>query len=318
MTVGFYNYYNIQGRYSPDTPQDHYQQMVDRYNDNSNSLHHYNENPYSEENLALRKLDEYLAPIAQEIRSKCKSKDEVHQYLCEKYFKTSDVAFTKRWKDPETYAMFENELNAVLFGTIGCANRLDPRLEFDEAKWDDYTKQEHLESNNILKNQMQNLLKNNGIELSDNDSLIFSFNPYTYQAEVKGGGNIDSEILKRINDIINSNNNSKELFYWTFQNSENLDHYSVAKMRAKKEVLELTGLDLERIDDSDNYSNLLDIVKNSLIEKNDPNKNEAYNYIKTLLDTVLEKGYHNIEDLNLSVYYSNEDGFSVSGKIFNA
>lgn len=316
MTVGFYNYYNIQGRYSPDTPQDRWQQMVDRYNSNSDSLHHYNENPYSEENLALRKLDEYLAPIAAEIRSKCATSDEVYQYLCEKYFGTSDVAFTKRWEDPKTYAMFENELNAVLFGTVGSANRNDPRFEFDETKWDDYIEQRKTESNDILKNQMQKLLENNGIELDENDGLIFSFNPYTYQAQVEG--NINSETLKRINEIINSNNNSKELFYWAFQNSENMNSYSVAKMRAYQEVLKHTGLDLGTISDEDNYSNLLELIKNSLDENDNPNKNDEYNYIKSLLDTVLEKGYRNIEDLNLNAFYSNKDGFYVSGKTYSA
>ena len=69
--IGYYNYYNNTSRYTPDAVIDRYQQMVDRYN--SDELHSNNENPYSDENLALRKLDEQLAPMAENVRSKCKT-----------------------------------------------------------------------------------------------------------------------------------------------------------------------------------------------------------------------------------------------------
>ncbi len=325
MTVGFYNYYNIQGRYTPDTVQDRYQQMVERYEDNQNSLHHYNENPYSEENLALRKLDEYLAPIASEIRSQYTTVDEVHQYLSRKYFGTDDFAFTKKWSEPEKYAMFENEYNAVLFGTIGSANRNDPRLEFDESQWEDYIEEEHRQSDEILKNQMQNILDNAGINLDDITALLFSFNPYDYSALVTG--DLDENILDKINSLINSNNNSKELFFWAFQNSSSLDEYSVAKYRAYQEVLKYTGLNLGSLSQSNgtyltpDNQDLFDILQEAI--KNDSTiskefRQSAFDYISGLLDKVLEKGYNNIEDLNLFATFSKYQGFSVLGKMFEA
>ncbi len=61
-TIGYFNYYNTPGRYSPAKVEDRYQQMVDKYN--SGELQANGEDPYSEENLAIRKLDEKLASYA--------------------------------------------------------------------------------------------------------------------------------------------------------------------------------------------------------------------------------------------------------------
>lgn len=94
--IGYYNYYNNTSRYTPDAVIDRYQQMVDRYD--SDELHSNNENPYSDENLALRKLDEQLAPMAENVRSKCKTIDEVRHYLGLKYFGQEEFAFTKNGK----------------------------------------------------------------------------------------------------------------------------------------------------------------------------------------------------------------------------
>ena len=44
MVIGYYNYYNDPSRYTPDTVQDGYQQMVERYE--GDELKSNNDNPY--------------------------------------------------------------------------------------------------------------------------------------------------------------------------------------------------------------------------------------------------------------------------------
>ena len=240
--IGYYNYYNNTSRYTPDAVIDRYQQMVDRYN--SDELHSNNENPYSDENLALRKLDEQLAPMAENVRSKCKTIDEVRHYLGLKYFGQEEFAFTKKWKEPEKYAMYENDLNAICYGTVGGANRQDPRLNFTNKDWDTYEAEQKASKQKIISNQMNNLLENNGITV--NDQLLISFNPYSYTASIEGSS--DLNMLSKITELLNSGSNSRELMYYTMQTSGNIDADALTKFRAYQNIKQYTGYDLSKLD----------------------------------------------------------------------
>ena len=58
--IGYYNYYNVQGRRNVDKPDDWYQKMVDRYeSDELKSVSEIN-NPYSDLNQSTHALDENL------------------------------------------------------------------------------------------------------------------------------------------------------------------------------------------------------------------------------------------------------------------
>ena len=50
--IGYYNYYNNPHRYSPDTVQDRYQQMVDAYNSDKLKAKDSFSNPYSDLNIS--------------------------------------------------------------------------------------------------------------------------------------------------------------------------------------------------------------------------------------------------------------------------
>ena len=59
--IGYYNYYNVEGRRTVEKPDDWYQKMVNRYeSDELKSVDEMN-NPYSDFNQSVHALDEKLS-----------------------------------------------------------------------------------------------------------------------------------------------------------------------------------------------------------------------------------------------------------------
>ena len=317
--IGYFNYYNDPHRYSPDTVQDRYQQSVERWNSDELKSKSEDNNPYSELNLSRRALDEKLADWASSVRKQCKTQSEVHNYLSKKYFGTDDFAYTKRWDEPETYAMYKNDYNAVCFGTIGCGNLDDPRLNYTADDWDTYEAKQASAKHNSISLNMANLLKNNGIELEDTNQLLISFNPYSFNTTISGLD--DKNLLSQISSLLNSKNNSKNLMYYAMNASSNLNTDAVNKFRAYQQVKEFTGLDLASLtlnngkfytSDGQNLDYLLKQgIENSTVGIDF--KGAAYDYAKSLIDKVAEKGWNSIPDLALFIGYSNKDGFYLTG-----
>lgn len=309
--IGYYNYFNDPHRYSPDTVQDRYAQMVERYN--SSELHANNDNPYSELNLARRELDEKLAPMASALRDKFKSANEVHQYLSRKYFGTDDFAYTKKFSEPEKYAMFENDYNAICFGTVGGANLNDPRINYTQQDWESYEAEAKASEQASISGQMKRLLEKSGINLQDD--LIISFNPYDFSVSVNGSSN--PNMLSDVAKLLSSGRNSKELMYYAIQHSA-VDKDSLTKFHAWQNVMDYTGYDLSKLllRDNEFYTSsgekITDILKDRL-DKNTAlgieHKGAAYNYVENLLDDIAEKGWNGIPDLDVKIGYSPKFGF---------
>ena len=317
--IGYYNYYNDPHRYSPDTVQDRYQQSVDRWNSDELKSKSEDYNPYSELNLSRRALDEKLADWASSVRKQCKTQSEVHNYLSKKYFGTDDFAYTKRWDEPEKYAMFQNDYNAICFGTIGSGNLNDPRLNYTADDWDTYEAKQTNAKHESISLNMKNFLANNGIELSENDNLLISFNPYSLMSNVAGLE--DSNLQTQIASLLNNKSNAKNLMYYAMNLSSNIDDEALNKFRAYQQVKEFTGLDLSSLilkdgeyytfDGQSLYDLLKDGVENSSVGLEF--KGTAYDYAKSLVDRVAEKGWNSIPDLNISIGYSKNDGFYLVG-----
>lgn len=323
-TIGYYNYYNNPHRYTPQTPHDRYQEMVERYEANKNSIHANNENPYSENNLKMREFETKLSSWAAGVRSKCTTEQDVYSYLAQKYFGKSTSTYVDRLKlDEETRAMYDNDLNAILYGTYQNSNTLDPRLNWTQQDWDTEEAQRKAFNHSTISSQMANLLANNGIKLDDDDSLLIKLNPYDFTASV--GGIEDYALIKEITDALNSEKNAKELFYYVFQNTENKNADSVAKFRAYKDVFDFTGYKIPDLllKDGEFYTyegeSILEMIKDRIGEDSSiplEFKGAAYEAAKNLLDIVAQKGWENIPDLELSIGYSNENGFFGFGKTY--
>lgn len=323
VEMGYYNYYNIESRYNVSKPHDRYQEMVDRYKANSDTLHSNNEDPFSDKNIAIRNFEEKLAVVAADNRSKCATAHDVYAYLGKKYFGKDATTYMDRLNaDEKTRAMYDNELKATLFGTYQTSNTADPRIGWQAEDWETEETKNKNSNQKIISNQMNNLLTKHGITLDSEDTLLISFNPYDYTATVSGIKNSDT--LNKINTLLNSGKNAKELFYYTFKNSGSLNSEAVTKYRAYQNILDLTGQKLNEFtldngkfytSDGKEITSLIDegIEKDNLI----PNdfKNVANKYTTDLLKEIAQKGFNSMPDLNLTIGYNNNYGFFSTSNI---
>ena len=224
--------------------------------------------------------------------------------------------------DEKTRAMYDNELKATLFGTYQTSNTADPRIDWQAEDWETEETKNKNSNQKIISNQMNNLLTKHGITLDSEDTLLISFNPYDYTATVSGIK--DSDTLNKINTLLNSGKNAKELFYYTFKNSGSLNSEAVTKYRAYQNILDLTGQKLNELtldngkfytSDGKEITSLIDagIEKDNLI----PNdfKNVANKYTTDLLKEIAQKGFNSMPDLNLTIGYNNNYGFFSTSNI---
>lgn len=317
--IGYYNYYNNPHRYSPTEVVDRYQEMVDRAT--GDEIYANNEDPYSDKNKALRNLDEELASTAASIRSRCRTQQEVHVYLSKKYFGTSDFAYTKNWTDPERYAMFENEYNAVCYGTIGGGNFNDPRLS-EKVQFKTYEEQkmdEKAANQRIISNQISSFLQNHGIRIEENQSFHLSINPYSYF--VQASGDMSEVLLQKIKELLESNNDSRDIFYWGLKNGAKYSEESLTKWRAYQNVKRYSGLELPQLQliDGKFYTedgkDAWELVKEGIRTDNSiatEFKGAANDYVRGLMDVIADKGWDNIPDIQMDIMYSGKNGLYVA------
>lgn len=317
--IGYYNYYNNPHRYSPTEVVDRYQEMVDRAT--GDEIYANNEDPYSDKNKALRNLDEELASTAASIRSRCRTQQEVHVYLSQKYFGTSDFAYTKKWTDPERYAMFENEYNAVCYGTIGGGNFNDPRLS-EKVQFKTYEEQkmdEKAANQRIISNQISSFLQNHGIRIEENQSFHLSINPYSYF--VQASGDMSEVLLQKIKELLESNNDSRDIFYWGLNNGAKYSEESLTKWRAYQNVKRYSGLELPQLQliDGKFYTedgkDVWELVKEGIRKDSSiatEFKGAANDYVRGLMDVIADKGWDNIPDIQMDIMYSGKNGLYVA------
>jgi len=322
--IGYYNYYNVQGRRNVDKPDDWYQEMVNHYE--SDDLRSKSDivNPYSDLNQSTHALEEKLASWAEGMRAKFSNADDVDKYLCKKYFGQERIGYTMQWEEPEKYAMYKNDLNMVLYGTVRAYqfNLNDPRINNPQyVSPEEFDKAEEKAKHDSISNNMAHLLENNGIDIGES-SLLISINPYSKDVMIEG---IDDLNMKSILlQALEKNNNSTNLLHYGMQNQD-VDNDARTKYRAYTSLKEYTGLDLSELvlKDGEYYTADGQSVNELLIDGIDKAssvgldfKGAAYNYVKDLLDKVAEKGWNAMPDLDIKVGYSKESGFFNFGKTY--
>lgn len=322
--IGYYNYYNLQGRRTVDTPDDWYQKMVDRYeSDELKSVSEIN-NPYSDLNQSTHALDEKLASWAESMRTRFSNADDVDKYLCKKYFGQERIGYTKQWEEPEKYAMYKNDLNMVMYGTVKAYqfNLKDPRLNNPQyTSADEFDKAEEKAKHDSISNNMAHLLENNGIDIGNN-SLLFSINPYSKGVMIEGMDDLNMKSI--LLQALEKNNNSTNLLHYGMQ-SQGVDSDARTKYRAYSALKEYTGLDLSELilKDGEYYTadgqGVNELLKEGIENATSVGvdfKGAAFNYVKDLLDKVAENGWNAMPDLDIKIGYSKENGFFSFGTTY--
>ncbi|UDB46143.1 DUF4885 family protein [Bacillus safensis] len=163
--------------------------------------------------------------------------------------------------------------------------------------------------------QLQDLFSKNGISIPKNTNLTFTIDPNNFKLVV--GGSKDESLMKQIEDLLNTTNNTRELFFHIMKSrnddSTQFTPDSLAKFHLVNQIKTVTGYNLKDLSIvngqfvTDNGTNIFDIYKEELFKNPYTAKNAriaASHYGAQLFD-LAKNGFDSIQDLVLSIGYQN-------------
>ncbi|MED0864702.1 DUF4885 family protein [Bacillus safensis] len=163
--------------------------------------------------------------------------------------------------------------------------------------------------------QLQDLFSKNGISIPKNTNLTFTIDPNNFKLVV--GGSKDESLMKQIEDLLNTTNNTRELFFHIMKSrnddSTQFTPDSLAKFHLVNQIKTVTGYNLKDLSIvngqfvTDNGTNIFDIYKEELFKNPYTAENAriaASHYGAQLFD-LAKNGFDSIQDLVLSIGYQN-------------
>lgn len=306
----YYNYYNQANRYKTDKPMEagwvkQYKQVTDRVeSDNYSQNDEYFKSMVSLENAY------YDVGVAN--RAKYSNYNDLQSAIYQKYMLSGSY---DNYSQQEKTAMYRNELSMSAFGY--CSDLNDPRIGGSAHIGTEQEKQEFNRSS--VNSQLQNIFKNAGIDFSSlqKNNISFSIEPHDYKLSVKG---LDkNDILKtQIEELLNSNNNSVELFTHVLNSTRNkgmlipddvMKKFTVAK--SIKSVADVDFRDFKQVGNGLYNSageNILDVFKDALKNNNRVPLQfigDAYDDFESRVNQITSKDVNSIPDLILNIDYVN-------------
>ncbi len=163
--------------------------------------------------------------------------------------------------------------------------------------------------------QLQDLFSKNGISIPKNTNLTFTIDPNNFKLVV--GGSKDESLMKQIEDLLNTTNNTRELFFHIMKSrnddSTQFTPDSLAKFHLVNQIKTVTGYNLKDLSIvngqfvTDNGTNIFDLYKEELLKNPYTAENAriaASHYGAQLFD-LAKNGFDSIPDLVLSIGYQN-------------
>jgi len=308
----YFNYYNVKGRYTPETPQTPaWRKAFEVVDDRVESNNHSQE---SDLYKAYVKLEEIYYDVAVSNRAKYKDKASLMSGLEQKYSATGPYGAYSR---DERMAMFRNEMDITMFGV--CGNMTDPRLGGPVKATTDTEQAAY--NRQMVNTQLSNILSNAGLDISLLGDMTFSIEPFDHTLTVLG---VDDEKATIIEHLLNSDRNSTELFYHIMQsNRSRIDGDVRDKYRAMRDFKEITGEDLRAYRQTEsgfvdaNGRNALDVYKEALKTTDSVPaqfKGVVYEMFSDSLQSLMGKSFSDIPDLILQIGFSNGE---LQDSVFN-
>ncbi|KXI32584.1 MULTISPECIES: DUF4885 family protein [Bacillus] len=163
--------------------------------------------------------------------------------------------------------------------------------------------------------QLQDLFSKNGISIPKNTNLTFTIDPNNFKLVVSGSK--DESLMKQIEDLLNTTNNTRELFFHIMKSrnddSTQFTPDSLAKFHLVNQIKTVTGYNLKDLSIvngqfvTDNGTNIFDLYKEELLKNPYTAENAriaASHYGAQLFD-LAKNGFDSIPDLLLSIGYQN-------------
>lgn len=316
LDTAYYNYYNVKGRYSPETPQTPawkktYEVVADRIEGNNRSQD-------CDAFRAAVKLEETYYAVSVSNRAKYKNEDELKQALNQKYFVSGTYS---QYTQVERSAMYQNELHMTMFGCLsGGGNVNDPHL--DTHVYAPTDEEVSAYNRQMVNTQINNIFSQAGIDGSTIQNISFFIDPYAHVLTVNGMQ--DANAASLIEQLLNKDNNATELFCHILQSSSGRISDDVkTKYHAVRDFRDITGLDLRTFSqtkdgfiDADGR-NALDIYKDALKTTNRVPANFKGAALEVFTDKMTKlqnRNFVSIPDMNLIIGFS--DG-KLQDSVFN-
>ncbi|MCY7674063.1 DUF4885 family protein [Bacillus safensis] len=163
--------------------------------------------------------------------------------------------------------------------------------------------------------QLQDLFSKNGITIPKNTNLTFTIDPNNFKLVVSGSK--DESLMKQIEGLLNTSNNTRELFFHIMKSrnddSTQFTPDSLAKFHLVNQIKTVTGYNLKDLNIvngqfvTDNGTNIFDLYKEELLKNPYTAENAriaASHYGAQLFD-LAKNGFDSIPDLVLSIGYQN-------------
>ncbi|TKD58852.1 DUF4885 domain-containing protein [Bacillus sp. S2(2019)] len=263
--------------------------------------------------------------------------DRRMKILDEKYEKINEQ--NKRFKDPQSHiydkyrnpysSYFRSDLTKVereaayTMEMSWARNNKGGQYDFNDAIFRNEKRydptQESVEKKLLnrqkVNEQLQALFSTNGLNIPKNANLTFTIDPNHFKLVVSGS--TDETLAKQIEDILNTSNNTRELFFHIMKSrnddSTQFTPDSLAKFHLVNQIKTVTGFDLKDLSIvngqfvTDTGANIFDIYKEELLKNPYTAENAriaASHYGAQLFD-LAKNGFDSIPDLVLSISYQN-------------
>ena len=273
--------------------------------------------------------------------------DRRMKILDEKYGKINEQ--NKRFKDPQSHiydkyrnpysSYFRSDLTKVereaayTMEMSWARNNKGGQYDFNDAIFRNEKRydptQESVEKKLLnrqkVNEQLQALFSTNGLNIPKNANLTFTIDPNHFKLVVSG--TTDETLAKQIEDILNTSNNTRELFFHIMKSrnddSTQFTPDSLAKFHLVNQIKTVTGYDLKDLSIvngqfvTDTGANIFDIYKEELLKNPYTAENAriaASHYGAQLFD-LAKNGYDSIPDLVLSIGYENGSLYDIGQKV---
>ncbi|MCI4129207.1 DUF4885 domain-containing protein [Bacillus haynesii] len=270
------------------------------------------QNPYvSESDIRKKILDEKYSKI----NAMNKTKPDPLGYIKDKYKNSNSPYFRNDLSAAERQAAYDNETEWLFKGKAQNYNMQDAAFRNETFHGEVETENEKIYQRSQVNKQLQALLDQYHIAIPADTVLTFTISPIDYQVKVSGTD--DEQLIHQIEHILQSGENSKQLFLHIMKSlSSDSAQYSKEaqqKYQTVREIYEVTGYhlkDLKVVDGryvTPDGRDLLDVYKEEL-EKDPVQKKTAHFAIAHYgaeLNRLAEAGYHSVPDFILSIDYSN-------------
>ncbi|GAB1306712.1 DUF4885 family protein [Bacillus altitudinis] len=273
--------------------------------------------------------------------------DRRMKILDEKYEKINEQ--NKRFKDPQSHiydkyrnpysSYFRSDLTKVereaayTMEMSWARNNKGGQYDFNDAIFRNEKRydptQESVEKKLLnrqkVNEQLQALFSTNGLNIPKNANLTFTIDPNHFKLVVSG--TTDETLAKQIEEILNTSNNTRELFFHIMKSrnddSTQFTPNSLAKFHLVNQIKTVTGYDLKDLSIvngqfvTDTGANIFDIYKEELLKNPYTAENAriaASHYGAQLFD-LAKNGYDSIPDLVLSIGYENGSLYDIGQKV---